>query len=146
LFVAEQKWQEALLEFKRALASKPSPEANYALGCLYYQLGRDGLAIRHLLKAVEMDGGYGEAFHLLGLAYKRAGNLEAARNAFEKAGPDPSVAPGSERKKLRASDNRGEPILFPTGTRQRKRLMTGGDARLAKALREDALKAFVPSK
>src|SRR5882672_2322262 len=62
LFVAEEKWPNALQEFKLALASKASPEAHYALGCLYYQLSRDGLASRHLRKALEMDGAYGEAF------------------------------------------------------------------------------------
>jgi tetratricopeptide (TPR) repeat protein len=149
LFVAEQKWQKAVREFKRALTSKPSPEANYALACLYYQLRRDGLATRHLLAAIEMDNRYREAFHLLGLVYKRLGNLEAASNAFAKATVagvegDASKAPGD--RKLRAPDERSEPSLFLTGARRRKKLMTGGDVRLAKALREDALKAFISSK
>ena len=143
LFVAEQKWQKAVREFKRALASKPSPEANYALGCLYYELRRDGLATRYLLKAVEMDDRYGEAFHLLGLVYRRAGNLESARNAFEKAGVDTERLPRAGRKKDLAKDSLAEPTLFQTGTSKRKKFLTGGDVRLAKVLREDALKAFV---
>lgn len=149
LFVAQQKWQQAVREFKRALASKPSPEANYALGWTYYQIGRDGLARRYLLKAVELDDGYGEAFHLLGLVYKRAGNLESARSAFEKADTavgDQSVPPRTERKKMVSKNQRAEPTLFQTGTSKQKRLMTGGDLRLARALREDALQAFIPSK
>ena len=149
LFVAEQKWQKAVREFKRALASKPSPEANYALAWTYYQIGRDGLARRYLLKAVELDDGYGEAFHLLGLVYKRAGNLQSARSAFEKAGTagrDQSISPRTERKKTVSKDRRAEPTLFQTGTSKQKRLMTGGDLRLARALREDALQAFIPSK
>jgi tetratricopeptide (TPR) repeat protein len=143
LFVAEQKWEKALREFKLALASKPSPEANYALACLYYELGRDGLALRYLLRATEMDEGYDQAFHLLGLVYKRAGNVESARHAFQKAGLDPESLPGSGGKRGRTRALRPEPALFQTGTSKRKRFLTGGDVRLARALREDALRAFV---
>ena len=149
LFVAEQNWQKALREFKRALTSKPSPEANYALGCLYYQLRRDGLATRHLLAAIEMDKSYGAAFHLLGLVYKRSGNRDAASHAFEnasRAGVDGVLSKGLKGRTSLSQDEHAEPVLFPTGTRRRKKLMTGGDVRLAKALREDALKAFISSK
>jgi len=62
VFVAEKKWRRALGEFKRALTVRPSPEAHYVLGCLYYELNRDALAVRHLRKATEMDKGYAEAF------------------------------------------------------------------------------------
>ena len=147
LFVAEQKWQKAVREFKLALASKPSPEANYALACLYYELHRDGLATRYLLKAVEMDDRYGEAFHLLGLVYERTGHLESARNAFEKAGVDLERLRRGGRKKEAprdaGGDLRAEPRLFHAPNGKRKKFFTGGDVRLAKLLREDALKAFV---
>ena len=142
LFMAEQKWQKAVREFKRALASKPSPEAHYALGCLYYQLGRDDLARRYLVKAVEMDTAYVEAFLLLGLVYRRVGDLESARFAFEKAEAARSVAARPHRRPLAT----GEPTLFGAGPGKRKRLLTGGDVRLARALREDALRFFVTAK
>lgn len=143
LFIAEQKWDKALREFKRALALRPSPEANYALGCLYYKLRRDGLATRYLLKAVEMDDGYSQAFHLLGLLYKRAGNLDSARDAFEKAGLDAERLGRGLRGKAVAGAELAEPALFSAGSRKGKKFLTGGDVRLAKLLREDALKAFV---
>ena len=141
LFVAEHNWTRAVREFKLALASKPSPEANYALGCLYYELGRDGLATRYLLRAVEMDAAYGEAFQLLGMVYRRVGNLESARSAFEKAEAARSLARGSV-----GTRGRKHPTLFIPANSKRKRLMTGGDTRLAKALREDALRAFAVGK
>src|SRR5258705_2626006 len=86
LFIAEAQWREALQEFKLALASKVSPEAHYALGCLYYQLSRDGLAARHLRKAVELDEEYGEAFYMLALISERAGHQKVAVEYFQKAG------------------------------------------------------------
>src|ERR1044072_6712511 len=86
VFVAEKNWRRALGEFKRALTVRPSPEAHYVLGCLYYELNRDGLAVRHLRKAVQMDESYAQAFYLLAQAYERTGRKELARQALEKAG------------------------------------------------------------
>jgi len=119
VFVAEKNWRRALGEFKRALTIRPSAEAHYVLGCLYYELNRDTLAVRHLRKATEMDGGYAEAFSLLAQAYERTGRKELARQALEKAG----------RKTVNPFH------MTKAGTR----LMAGVDKRLAQALREDAL-------
>ena len=89
------------------------------LGCLYYELNRDELAVRDLRKAVQMDESYAEAFYLLAHAYERTGRKELARQALEKAG----------RKNVN---------LFQM-TKSGTRLMAGADKRLAEALREDAL-------
>ena len=120
VFVAEKKWRRALGEFKRALTIRPSAEAHYVLGCLYYELNRDALAVRHLRKATEMDAGYAEAFSLLAQAYERTGRKELARQALEKA--------GHKNARLFHATKSGSP-----------RLITGADKRLAQALREDAL-------
>jgi tetratricopeptide (TPR) repeat protein len=120
VFVAEKKWRRALGEFKRALMVRPSPEAHYVLGCLYYELNRDALAVRHLRKATEMDAGYAEAFYLLAQVYERMGRKDLARQALEKA----------DRKGVN---------LFQLTKSGARRLMAGVDKRLADALREDAL-------
>ena len=140
LFVAEQEWQKALREFKLALATKPSPEAHYALGCLYYQLRRDTKAVRHLLDAIHLDSAYGEAFQLLARVYKRLGKHELARAAREKAASADSQPAEQKRK---PDDLPGAPSLFQVWPGRHKRLLSGGDERLAEALREDALRAFV---
>jgi tetratricopeptide (TPR) repeat protein len=123
LFVAEKNWRRALGEFKRALTVRPSPEAHYVLGCLYYELNRDDLAVRHLRKATRMDAGYAEAFYLLGQVYERTGRKDLARQALEKAG-------------------RKNAPLFQLTKSGSRRLIAGADKRLAEALREDALGAF----
>jgi tetratricopeptide (TPR) repeat protein len=141
LFVAEQEWQKALREFKRALATKPSAEAHYALALLYYRLQRDALAARHLLDATRIDSAYGEAWHLLGLVYQRLGKHELVRTAFERAASiadSQRVTRGSPR-----ADAPAGPSPFRGWLGRHKRLLTGGDRRLAAALREDALRAFV---
>ncbi|HET6976973.1 MAG TPA: tetratricopeptide repeat protein [Pyrinomonadaceae bacterium] len=116
VFVAEKNWRRALGEFKRALTVRPSPEAHYVLGCLYFELNRDELAVRHLRKATKMDSGYAEAFYLLAQVYERTGRKELAQEALEKAGGKNSS-------------------LFKPATR----LIAGADKRLATVLREDAL-------
>src|SRR5690242_4403988 len=120
LFVNEKNWRKALGEFKRALTARPSPEAHYVLGCLYYELNRDELAVRHLRKAVQMDESYAEAFHLLAQAYERTGRKELAREALKRAGHRATAAP-----------------LFQT---TKAGLMASADKRVAELLRDDALR------
>lgn len=143
LFVAEEKWRQALQEFKLALATKASPEAHYALGCLYYQLSRDGLAARHLRKALEMDETYGEALFVLGLISERAGAHELASEYFAKAGARvlaPKKSPPKSRRQNSSTTPAAAP-LFRLSPANSRRLITGGDRRLAEALRQDALSA-----
>lgn len=142
LLVAEQKWKEALAEFKLALAARPSPEAHYVLGCVYYQLDRQRLAARHLRQAIEMDGEYAAAFYMLGLVCLRTDEIEQAREAFKSA----RTADESEaryrtalRGSLRADDAPRLPTLFVSSKVTKKRLVTSGDKRVAEFLREDAL-------
>jgi len=116
VFVAEKNWRRALGEFKRALDVRPSPEAHYVLGCLYFELNRDELAVRHLRKATKMDGGYAEAFYLLAQVYERTGRKELAQQALEKAS-------GKVTSPFQPAS----------------RLIAGADKRLATVLREDAL-------
>jgi tetratricopeptide (TPR) repeat protein len=142
LFIAEAQWREALQEFKLALASKVSPEAHYALGCLYYQMSHDGLAARHLRKALELDEDYREAFYMLGLIAERAGHRKLAEEHFQKAGTRSLVrrTTMAKRKRQNANEFPAAPLFRQLAGNARK-LVTGGDRRLAEALRQDALSA-----
>jgi len=143
LFVAEENWKKALREFKRALASKPSPEAHYALACLYYQLSQDTLATRHLRRALEMDARYTEALYVLGLVYQRAGEERLAKEAFESAGnTDPTLASNGTRRRRQTKGTAALVPLFQSPASSSRKLISGGDRRLAEALRRDALGAF----
>jgi tetratricopeptide (TPR) repeat protein len=141
LSAAESDWKMALAEFKRSLAARPCPEAHYMLGLANYQLERNRVALRHLLKAIESDPRYGEAFHLIGLVYLRLGEKKRANAAFAVAkeldacGVRPRAA---SKKTARAGQVPRTPRAAANGPDER-RLITGGDARLAAALRADAL-------
>jgi tetratricopeptide (TPR) repeat protein len=142
LFVAEEKWRKAVHEFKLALASKASPEAHYALGCLYYELSRDALAARHLRKALEMDEDYGEASYVLGLISERAGRKSQAAAYFEKAGAGTVVSKRTAaRTKRQITGAATAAPLFRSSSANSRKLITGGDRRLAEALRLDAVSA-----
>lgn len=140
LFAAERQWNDAVREFKLALASKESPEAHYALGCLYFQLSRDSLAAKHLRKAVQIDTAYSEAFHLLGLVCERAGQNTRAMQYFEKAGTGRFLS-GGVSAKVRRDPNRARTAgpAFRMLPARSRRLITVGDRRVAEALRQDAL-------
>jgi tetratricopeptide (TPR) repeat protein len=141
LLATEQDWPGALAHFKSALSARPSPEAHYVLGCVYYQIGKDRIAQRHLRKAVEMDGCYAAAFYMLGLVALRMSDPEQAQAAFktvEAIGEDDANHRFKARKKWPESAPASAPLFRAT----RNRLMSG-DKRLASALREDALKTLI---
>jgi tetratricopeptide (TPR) repeat protein len=146
LLVAEKRWAEAAKEFKSALAARPCPEAHYSLGCVYYQLGRDRTAARHLRKALELDAEYGAAFYVLGLSLLRLGDSEAARAALSAAIEAETEEPryrSAARRALRTDELPANPKIFGLLGDATKRLITGGDKRLAELMRQDALR---PSK
>ena len=140
LAAAESDWKGALAEFKLALAAQDGPEVQYLLGLANFQLGRDRTALRHLTAATRLDEKYGSAFYLLGLVQTCLGAAEDADRSFARARAnrawelreDPqgraaqSPAPGAARR-------------FEPKRRVRRRLLTGGDPRLAAALIDDAL-------
>ncbi|MDT4896852.1 MAG: hypothetical protein QOH25_1929 [Acidobacteriota bacterium] len=144
LLVAEQKWAEAVKEFKGALAARPSPEAHYALGCAYYQLRRDRMAARHLRKAVELDEEYGAASYVLGLVLWRAGENEQARAALAAVCESETDEPryrSAARRVLRTDELPANPKIFGISGDAGKHLITGGDRRLAQIVRQDALRS-----
>jgi tetratricopeptide (TPR) repeat protein len=140
LSAAESDWRAALAEFKRALAARACPEAHYLLGHVYFNLERYKMARRHLVRAVEMDAGYGEAHYLLGFVHTRLGERKLAAEAFAAARAAGVGAGGAGRGGRTAAKRRRElPSLFAPGRGARRRLVTGGDPRLAAALQADAL-------
>jgi tetratricopeptide (TPR) repeat protein len=142
LLIAEQKWAEALKEFKAALAARPSPEAHYVVGSLYFKLGRDRLAERHLHRAIEIDEEYGAAFYVLGLIYLRRGERERANAAFSVACETISTDEryiALARRMLRGAVTPARPKLFWGEKEAAKKLITGEDKRLAAFVCADAL-------
>ncbi len=146
LLVAEERWANALGEFKRALKARPSPETHYVVGCVYYRLNQNRMAARHLNKAIEMNNSYSAALYMLGLVYLRLGDEQEAENAFNAAraaGQDESRYHKGCKGCPQPNETPAIPPLFSAARQARKRLVTSGDRRLAEAVLEDALSAEV---
>jgi tetratricopeptide (TPR) repeat protein len=152
LLAAEDDWKGALAEFKQALAAKACAEAHYVVSLTLMRLGRLRTALRHAGKAVEADENYAAAFQLLGFIQEQLGESKSAQKAFATARALGANSGGAARrgtKKRRANVSAGvaavvseETLLhafFGAGRHRQKRLLTGGDKRLAERLREDAL-------
>lgn len=142
LLVSERKWDEALAEFKGALAARPSAEAHFITGCAYYQLNRHRMAARHLQRAVELDAGYVAAYYALGLALLRLGHSEQARAAFYAAYEGAEDEPRYRSAARRMLESNREPTnlrFFGIKEGGKKGFITGGERRLAEAVRQDAL-------
>jgi|SRR5215213_5640782 len=141
LSAAESDWKAALSEFKLALAAHEYPEAHYLVGLAQFNAGRFASARASLKKAVKLDGAYGAALYLLGLAHAKLGEPERAARAFGAAAdaePHEPLYRAAKRRRAGAS-KLSAPSLFDKGGRARRGLLTGGDPRLAALVYADAL-------
>lgn len=144
LFAAEENWADALSEFKRALRAQGCPEAHYTLGLVYHQLKRDRLAARHLQRAVELDPNYAEALYALGLLHLRAGKRKQAIETFAAARTTGALNHPRDLAIERALQSNEAPLLpslFGSIRHAKRLLVSGGDGRLAAALRRDVFTA-----
>lgn len=141
LLAAESDWKSALRQFKRALGARECPEAHYVLGLVYCRLEKYATALRHLTKAVKAAPDYGEAFYLLGIVRLRLGQKELACAAFDAAQALDRKEPRyrAARRAAARRDVIPPPPTFILKGRGKRGLVTGGDHRLAAALRDDVL-------
>jgi tetratricopeptide (TPR) repeat protein len=143
----EDNWAGALAHFKQALVARSCAEAHYVLSFTSVRLGRLRTALRHAAKAVEADENYGAAFQLLGHIQAQLGEPELAQKALATAralGADAGAGErgGGKKRQAAVAVVSEETLLhgfFGAGRHRRKRLLTGGDKRLADLLRRDAL-------
>jgi len=143
LQAVEDNWTGALAHFKQAHAAKRCAESHYVLSFTLARLGRLRTALRHINKAIEMDENYATAFQLLGFILEQSGEKRLANKAFATAFAL-GITPGAVGRgtKSRPSNISAEMLLhsfFGAARQGQKRLLTGGDKRLAQLLREDAL-------
>jgi hypothetical protein len=90
---------------------------------------------------LELDENYSEAFHVLVLISQRAGEKALAEEYFAKAGGGAVGKPKAARGRRNNSSTAIIAPLFRVSPANSRRLITGGDRRLAEALRQDALNA-----
>jgi len=72
--VFEKDWKSAFEAFREALHAAELPETHYLLGCVYFQLRKFKMALRHLQKAVEGDTNFADAWFMLAVIYQLTGD------------------------------------------------------------------------
>ena len=102
-------WKSTLEYFKEMLSVKDIPENHYLIGCVYFQLNKFKMALRHLQKAVETDTNFADAWFMLGVIYKMTGEETKSYQSIELAWS--SKETGAECLKFM---KRGSQIEFAT--------------------------------
>lgn len=85
VYAEQERYEEAAAYLEGAVEIEPLPQALYLLGHCYFELGKSGLAIDELRRALRADPGFEEAYHLLGLAYLERRWNRKALEAFRQA-------------------------------------------------------------
>lgn len=81
----ESDWKSALEYFKGSLSAFDVPETDYLVGCVYFQLHKFKLALRHLQRAVERDTNFADAWFMLAVIYKLIGEETKSFQSIELA-------------------------------------------------------------
>lgn len=142
LLIIEDKWDDAIVQFKKALSSKPSPEAHYILASAYFCSEQLELAESHLYKAIEADKAFAEAVFLLGLVVLKQGKEKQALECFDLAAileTDEKLYEIKEKRVKRFTRKNMMPPLFATLRLSKKHLVSSGDKRIADLVWKDAL-------
>jgi tetratricopeptide (TPR) repeat protein len=134
-------WAGAYAEFRRAHSSRACAESHFLLALASLKLSRLRLALRHARSALTLDENYADAYYLLGLIHRREKDHALAREAFARAALVGGESAGGENRKgaPRESEQALLRRVFGAARQKGSGLLTGGDERLARLLREDAL-------
>lgn len=139
----DENWIEALAEFKEVLATRNLPETNYLVACVYFQLGRNKMALRHLQKTVEGDANFADAWFMMGVVYVALRDEEKAERAMELAWS--SKEAGAQCLEFLKNKNHLElksALPFLRLRELKSRILTGGSKRLARLFREELFKTL----
>jgi len=88
--LAAEDYAGALKFLTEAEAKQPgNPAIQYYLGLAYKQRGMHSEGLAHLQKALQLKPNYSEALNAIGAVYAEGGQIELARESFQKALADP---------------------------------------------------------
>lgn len=137
----EENWGESLKAFKEILDIRNQPETQYLIACVYYQLGRNKMSLRHLRKAVKEDSGFADAWFMLNAVYEILNEKDKAREAIEAAwAAKEASAQCLEFLKGKKTESFQTALPFLRFKQSKNRLLTGGTSRLTKIFKEELSK------
>jgi len=135
----EENWLESLAAFKIVSEKTDSPELNYLIGCVYFQLNSFDKARDYFHKAVESDSKFADSWFMLSLLETEEKLAEEdfnkASEAKEAGAQCLDFLKGNKKPELK--------IALPfQNLKKQKRLLTSGSLRLSRFFRELILDAF----
>src|SRR5262249_52072892 len=119
---------------------KPTPEMYYVVGHAYLAQGQPETALKHLRKAVELDPKFDAALYHLGVIYLKRNLVDKAREHFRAAYEINPIARYRSALRARAGAKLPAMSFFGHARVARRRVLTNGDIRLAKLLRNALMK------
>lgn len=138
---SEKDWKNALLYLKEILEIFDAPETHYLVACVYFQLSKPKLSIKHLQKAVETDTNYADAWYMLGLIYEMQNEETKSYQSYELAWS--SREAGAQCLEFLQRKNKRDyetALPFLRLKTVKKSLLTGGAPRLAKLFKTELFK------
>ncbi|MBX7169345.1 MAG: tetratricopeptide repeat protein [Pyrinomonadaceae bacterium] len=139
--VFENDWKTAFDAFKINLVIFESPETSYLMGCVFYQLGKNKMALTHLQKAVEGDPNFADAWFMLALVYKLLGEESKSFQSLDLAWSAKEA--GAECLKFMKRGKHFEiegALPFFRLKDLKKNLIMGNSVRFSKLFRREVLK------
>jgi tetratricopeptide (TPR) repeat protein len=143
LAALKDDWAEAYSEFRRAHAARACAESHFLLAFASLKLSRLRLALRHARAALAIDENYSDAYFVIGLIHRREKDHARAREAFAHAalvrGEDVSERGKQRKGAIRETEQALSHRIFGAARQKGSGLLTSGDGRLSRLMREDAL-------
>lgn len=139
----EANWTESLAAFKQAAENLNSPEIQYLIGAVYFQMGKYKNALNYLQSAVSLDIKYADAWFLQSVVYNFLENEESANNTRLAALESKEAgAQCLEYLKGKAIPNVEIALPFQHFKNEKNHILTSGSLRLTKFFREQVYKSI----
>jgi tetratricopeptide (TPR) repeat protein len=133
----EENWPQSIAAFKLAMAGGELPELHYLIGCAYFQLKDDVLALRHFQLAISLDRKYSDAWFMQAAVYHLQNDPEREtnmlRNASEKTEAGTQCLEFLRKNKLDLESA----LPFQHFKTKNGRLLTSGALRLTRFFRNE---------
>lgn len=143
LAASEAHWTESLAAFKQASEVADSPEVQYLIGAVYFQLGKYKTALRHLQSALSLDIKYADAWFMQSVIYHLLENEESAAStrvaALESREAGAQCLEFLKGKKMPSMT---VALPFQHFKNGKNHLLTGGSLRLSKFFREQIYRSI----
>lgn len=138
----EENWTESIAAFKMAMGNAEFPELHYLIGCVYFHLKDEVLAVRHWQRAISLDRKYSDAWFMQAVIYHSQMDVEREKNMLQNASE--MTEAGAQCLEFLRKHKLNPEIALPFQHFKKidTRLLTNGALRLTRFFRNEIGKAI----